>query len=331
MTKELKLLENLKALTHFTPYVGANALQATAETVQIGAPIYDGEDYTAEVDALLATMATGNADVLAARQSFGAAIAEPIQQLIPYVEQFDRFFMPQTIGDTEDNLVAVEDITNSAYQSHPRSEIIFNEPGYRYTRPSWSTFQTGFKISWNTLRFSGWNILARQMNYTAWELAKKRDTAAKAVVDAAIPTNHKLTVTGGLTKAAIDEVIRRSNQIGFPVKGVIINPGRLMEMQGWTWGATGFFIPQNVAQELLDNLWYGNYGQLKWYASPHAPYSTVYLYGDASQIGWHQRKGSPRNDTQVDVLQGEDDYMYRDSYHAWYIQTGLALWDITIV
>lgn len=328
MTKELKLLENLKAITNFKPMSGANALQATAETLQIGNPIYEGMDYTSDIDALLASLAKGDQDVLAARQSFGAAIAEPIQMMIPYVEQYDRFFMRQTIGDTEDNLVAVEDITNSAYQSHPRSEIIFNEPGYRFTRPTWSHFQTGFKISWNTLRFAGWNILARQMNMTAWELAKKRDAAAKVVLDAAVPTGHKLTVTGSMTKASVDEVIRRSNQIGWPVKFAVINPGRLMEMMAWTWVMPN--IPLGVAQELVDNLYYGSYGQLKWFAHPYAPYSTIYFSTDPSQVGWHQVKGSPRNDTQVDLIQGEDQYMYRDAYHSWYIPNGLGLWTVTI-
>lgn len=330
MTKELKLLENLKAITKFTPYHGANALQATAETLQVANPVWDGQDYTGEVDALLAQLATGSADVLAARQQFGAAIAEPIQYMIPYVEQYDRFFMQQTIGDLEDNLISVEDITNSAYQSHPRSEIIFNEPGYSFTRPSWSTFQYGFKISWNTMRFAGWNVLARQMNTAAWELAKKRDAAAKVVLDAAVPTGHKLTVTGEITKTSVDEVIRRSNQIGWPVKFAVINPGRLMAMQTWTWGGTGFQLPEGVAQQLVDNLFYANYGQLRWYAHPYAPYTRVYFGTDPSQVGWHQQKSSPRNDTQVDLIQGEDQYMYRDSYHSWYIPDGLGLWWVDI-
>ena len=320
----------LSELTYkFNPLFGAQALQASDESLQIGAPLFDGADYTSEIDVLLASLATGSPDVMAQRQGFGAAIAEPIQQIVPYVEQYDRFFMQQTIGDLEDNLISIEDLTNVAYQSHPRAEILYSEAGYRFTRPTFSTFQTGFKIAWPTLRKAGWNVLARKMNYVAWELAKKRDTAAKAVVDAAVPTNHKLSVSGGLSKASVDEVIRRSAQIGFPVKFAVINPGRLMEMQGWNWVMP--HIPDGVSQQLIDNLYYANYAGVSWYAHPYAQMNTVYLAGDPSQIGWHQRKGSPRTDTFVEITQGEDQYAYRDAEHAWHIQSGLALWTVTII
>lgn len=316
-----------KELVKYAPAIGPNALNAS----QDNPAQWSVGEYTADVDALLASLASGSPDVLVARQQFGAAIAEPIMQIVPYVEQYDRFFMQQTIGDTEDNLIGVEDLTNVAYSSHPRAEILYNEPGYRFTRPTFSTYQTGFKIAWPTLRKAGWNILARQMNYVAWELARKRDTAAKAVIDAAVPTAHQLNVSGNvLTKAGVDEVIRKSNQVGFPVRSAVINPGRLMEMQTWTWGGTGMFLPQGVAQELVDNLFYANYGGVKWYAHPYAPVGTVYFFGDPSQVGWHQRKGSPRTDTFVDITRGEDQYAFRDAEHAWYVGSGISLWTITI-
>ena len=317
--------KKLSEVVKFVPAVGQNALTASKESMQLSV----GE-YTADVDALLASLAGSSPEIEAARNQFGAAIAEPIMQIIPYVEQYGRFFQQQTIGDLEDNLIGVEDLTNVAYSSHPRAEILFNEPGYRFVRPTFSTFQTGFKIAWPTLRKAGWNIVARQMNYVAWELARKRDAAAKVVLDAAIPTSHKLTVTGGLTKAAVDQVVRQSNQIGFPVKYAVINPGRLMEMQSWTWGGTGFYLPPEVAKQLVDNLYYGNYAGIQWFANPYAPVNTVYFGGDASQIGWHQMKGSPRTDSFSDMVQGEDLYSFRDAEHSWYIQSGLTLWQIAI-
>ena len=318
--------KKLSELIKYTPVAGANALNAS----QDNPGQWSVGEYTADVDALLASMASGSPDMLAARQQFGAAIAEPIMQIVPYVEQYDRFFMQQTIGDLEDNLIAVEDLTNVAYSSHPQTEIFYNQPGYYFTRPTFSTYQTGYEVPWPMMRKAGWNFLARLMNYTAWELARKRDTAAKAVIDAAIPTNHKLTVTGGLTKASVDEVIRRSNQIGFPVKNAVINPGRLMEMQSWTWGGTGMFLPAGVAQQLVDNLYYGNYGGVNWYAHPYASNTVVYFFGDSSQVGWHQRKGSPRTDSFVDITRGLDQHAFRDAEHSWYVGSGLSLWTVTI-
>jgi hypothetical protein len=318
--------KKLSELIKYTPATGANALNASQDNPSQ----WSVGEYTGEVDALLASLASGSPDVLAARQQFGAAIAEPIMQIVPYVEQFDRFFMQQTIGELEDNLIAVEDLTNVAYSSHPRAEILYNEPGYYFTRPTFSTYQTGFKIAWPVLRKAGWNILARQMNFVAWEMARKRDAAAKVVIDAAVPTSHKLNVSGNvLTKAGVDEVIRSAAQIGFPVKNALINPGRLMQMQQWTFTSGVLFDP-GLSKQLIDNLFYSNYGGVNWYAHPYAPVDTVYFFSDPSQIGWHQRKGSPRTDTFVDITRGEDQYALRDAEHAWYVGAGLGLWWITI-
>lgn len=291
----------------------------------------DGLD-TRTVDKMLSDIAVaGGANVLEARQGFAAAVVEPIQQIIPYVEMYARFFQNVHYDYGEDNKLPVEDgLVAVAYASHPQTGIEYVRPGYKFTRPTFSTWTTGVKVNWNMMAHAGWNVLARQMNIAAWEMAKKRDAAAKAVIDSAMLSSHQLSVSGSLTKAAVDEVIRRSNQIGFPVKFAVINPGRLMEMQGWTWGGTGFFIPQGVAQELVDNLYYGNYGGVKWYAHPYASNTRVYFGGDPAQIGWHQEMGSPRNDSAIDIDLGIDKYALRDSYHAWYVGSALSLWHIDI-
>lgn len=290
----------------------------------------DGYD-VATVNQMLARLVGTGANILAERQAFAAAAVEPVLKIIPYVEMYNRFFMQVNYQQGEDNALPVEDhLVAVAYSSHPQTGIQYVKPGYLFTRPTFSTFTTGVKIPWNTMAKAGWNVLARQMNYAAWEMAKKRDTAAKAVIDAAVPVTHQMSVTGSLTKTSVDNIIRGSNQIGFPVRFAVINPGRLMEMQSWTWGGTGFFIPQNVAQELIDNLYYGNYGGVQWYAHPYAPVNTVYFCGDPATVGWHQTKGTPRNDSAVDIDLGVDKYAYRDAEHSWYIQSGLSLWTLTV-
>ena len=318
MTNELKWTKALK----FNSLAGSQVLNASESNVQLSS------DYTDQIDALLAQMSAGGEGALAARQQFGASIAEPIQQIIPYVSQFDRFFMGQNIGDTEDNLIAVEDLVNIAYESAMSSEVKYNQPGYRFVRPTWTYFQTGFRLQWQTLRKAGWNLLGRQMNYVAWELARKIDAKAKTVLDAAIPASHRLSVSGSMTKAIVDQVIRQSAQIGFPAKNALINPGRLMEMQQWTW-----IMPQisnEVGKELVENLFYGRYGGVNWYAHPYAPVDKVYFFSDPSQIGWHQTKGSPRTDTQVNITTGEDLYAMRSAEHAFYVGAGIGLWSVTV-
>jgi hypothetical protein len=317
-----------KWFTHvkYTPFQGNLATQASAGEVDTQWTT-DTKD---EMNAMLAQLSAGSgADFRADQLRFIASIAEPIQTIIPYVEQFDRMFQHQNIGMLEDNLIGVEDIVNIAHTSHPRTEIFYNEPGYYFTRPTFTTFTTGFRMPWTLAARAGWNVLARQMNYITWEIARKRDSAAKAVIDAAIPSSHALSVTGNMTKAGVDEIIAKSASIGFPVKAAVLNPGMLMKMQGWNWGGSGFFVPQGVAQDLINNLYYGSYGGIQWFANPNAPLHTAYFFASPAQVGWHQTKGTPRTDNDIDIHLGVDYYAYRDALHAWYVGTGLGIWSIT--
>jgi hypothetical protein len=304
--------------------VGANAMTASRESFD---DLYvDGIERTT-VDQLLAQLAANGPTTLEARQQFAAAVVEPIQQIIPYVELYGRFFQNVGIDYLENTLIPVEDIVNIAYSSHPRTEIAYNEQGYYFATTTYQTWTTGVRIPWNLAAKAGWNVLARQMNYVRWEMARKRDAAAKVVVDAAVPTAHKLSSTGTISKAGVDEVLRKSAQIGFPVTQALINPGLLMEMQGWTWTMPN--IPVDVAQQLIDNGYYGNYGGIKWFVNPNASTSVVYFAGDPAQIGWHFTRGTGRNDSAIDVDRGEDRYALRDAEHAWYVGSGLSLWQIT--
>jgi len=320
-----KVFNYLKA----RPVTGRNAM--TAGKNEIDWYFGEGGPSAQTVDQLLA-MASGNTrDALAARAEVAAAVVEPIMQIIPYVELYDRFFMQVQYQYGEDNALPLENrLTSVAYASHPNTGVEYVTPGFLFVRPTFSTWTTGTKIPWNLMQRAGWNVLSRQMNYLAWEMARKRDAAAKAVIDAAIPSTHKMTSTNGLVKSAVDNVIRGSNQIGFPVKIGLINPSRLMEMQSWTWGGTGFFLPPDVAHDLVDNLYYGQYGGVKWFAHPNVPVNTVYFGGAPEQIGWHQTMGTPRNDSAVDITLGSDLYTLRDADHAWYAASGLSLWSITI-
>lgn len=283
-----------------------------------------------ELDQLVKSLTGNGPDVVAARNGFLAAAVEPIFQIIPYVEVYDRFFMQMGLDPLADNRLPLEDLVGIAYSSHPQAGIFYSKPGYLWTRPTFSTYQGGTYINWDLVAKAGWNVLARALDYVSWDLARKRDAAAKVVIDAAIPTSHKLTSTGALNKAGVDEVIRKSNQIGFPVKMAIINPGRMMDMATWTWGNTGVFLPFGVTQELLDSLMYSNYGGLRWYASPNVPATDVYFAGDPNTVGWHQTRGTPRQDSAIDIDRGIDKYALRDAEHAWYIPHALSLWHIAI-
>jgi hypothetical protein len=82
----------------------------------------------------------------------------------------------------------------------------------------------------------------------------------------------------------------------------------------------------------VNNLFYGQYGGVNWYASPNAPANKVYFGGLPEQTGWHVLKGSGRSDSDVDITAGVDLYTVRDPLHAWYVgNSGLNLWSLTII
>ncbi len=311
------------------PRVGANVMNAADMSLDM---YLDGSaEDRATVDQMLASLAGNGPDVTAERNSFIAALAEPILQMVPYATLYDRFFMPLTIDQREDPALPVEDhLVGVGWASHMQTGVQYVRPGYLWYRPSFNMWTSGIEIPWNLLAKAGWNVLARQMNYTVWDLAKKQDAAAKTVIDNAIPASHQTSVATTLTKAAVDNVLIESSKIGFPVKQALINPGILMSMQSWTWGGTGFFIPPERAQELLDNLFISTYGNIKWYASPYVPTNKVYFGGDPNQVGWHETRGTPRNDSAIDITEGIDKYTIRTAEHAYYAQSGLSLWSITI-
>jgi hypothetical protein len=283
---------------------------------------------TQELDDMVKRLAGSNPDLLADRQAFSAGIIEPIQQIIPYLELYNRFFMQVQYDWGEDPKIPVEDLVNVSYATDRSGSIFYNKPGYYFTRPTWSTWTSGITMPWNLAAKAGWNVLARQMNYVAWDLARKRDAAALAIINAAVPAAHVVAATTAITKANVDAVIKGSHQIGFPVKFAVVDPSVLMNMMAWTW-----VMPQTsneVGKQLVDNLYYGQYGGVNWFTSPNASTSTVYFGGDPTQVGWHQQEGTPRNDSAIDITLGVDNYTFRDANHSWTIGSGLSLWEITI-
>ena len=307
------------------PRIGENALNASAESA-----FWEVDDaYRPRLDALIRQVAS-NGDA-ALRSRFLAGITPPIMQIIPYVSLYDRFFVPKTYGTAEDIQHTTDTVINVVYESHRQAEVQFNQPNLLFTSPTLTTFNTGFRVPWDQLELataSGWDILEKQMNQCMWELARKRDVKAKAVLDTAIVPAHNLTHTGGLVKSTVDYIVRKSNEIGFPVKQAVINPGRLQEMQAWTWTMPN--IPEDVARQLIFNFYVGNYGGIDWFVNPNAVADTVYFGGSPEQIGWHDMKGNERTDRDTDITKGDDYVTIRDRQHAWTVQVALTLWKINI-
>ena len=289
-----------------------------------------GADYSAtEVDNLLAPLATGGSKD--DHELVAAQITEPIQQVVPFVESYSPvFFEDRGYGEIEDNSIPVEDLPTMAFQTHQDGAVLYTRAGYSFTRPEWTTWDTGIEVPWKMLKKAGWNFLARQMQYATWELARKRDAAAKAVLTAAIPTVYRYTVSGGkLTKTALDAVIKAKSSIGFPVRRVLINSGTIMDMATFTW-PTGLYLPDGEARELIRNLYIGNYGGCDFYINPFVPADYVYFGGMPNEIGYHQTMGAVTAASDVDITNKIDKHAIYDCDHAWYVGNAWTLASLQI-
>ena len=288
-----------------------------------------------DVDELLQnTLKEYKGDLKAQQQVLAQTIVEPIQQVVPYVEMFDMFFVNVNYGDLEDNAVPIEDTVALAWETHADSSAEFVRVGsITWSRPSLQMWDYGIAVPWDGQRFIGWNFLARQMKRAAEALAKKRDAVARYTLDAAI------TATGGhypgtgalLTKAVVDAIVKGSSAIGFPVTRALINTGTVTDMATWLPSTVLAQYPQAVGEEILTNLYFSNYGGIEWFANPYAPTGYVYFGGQPDQIGWHQTKGSIRTVSDVDIVYNRDLHKVLDAYHGWYVGNAWTLWRLTLI
>ena len=296
---------------------------------KIGNDLKASKSYMEQTEALLAEMGRGWSldDHLALAQ----AITEPIMKIVPYVEMYSgTFFMQRTVGDDEDPRIPVEDVVSIAWETHMDGSARPVRAGFQWTRPEFKTFDTSMEVPWNLMRKAGWNVFARQMRYATWNLARKRDEIAQNVYIAAVLPSHVTTISGGaLTKAAVDTVIKGAKDIGFPVMRALCNPGTLADMTDFVW-PVGVYLPSGRVEQLIRTLVIQDYGGIEWHVNPNFPTNRVRFGGLPEQIGWHTRRGTVRNTSQVEARKKLDFYLIEDQEHNFYVGNDLSLWEIRI-
>lgn len=270
----------------------------------------------ADVNTFLSRFGPGGGASMAEREGLVASLLEPIYIVIDYVEMYGMFFQEQPVADGEDWKVPIEDIVVLAWETSPDQAVLYTRPGYSFSRPSFKSFDTGIEINWDTMSKAGWNVLARAMKYAAMALARKRDELLRGVLVAGILASHEYNVAGGtITKASIDQILIAQATSGFPVTQALINPGIMMGMGAFTWGNTSFFLPPEVANELLRTLLFMNYGGVAWYTNPLAPTTEVIFSGAGTTLGWHLVRGSMKTASDVDITQKVDRHAMYDAEH----------------
>jgi len=267
------------------------------------------------------------------RKALVMALREPIDYAVQYISWTEPFFMRETYGPTEDNKYPLEaGLQPVALQTSHLGQVTFNEANFYWTRPEFEQWATGVKFPWKVLERAGWSVSTRLMQRASDALARIVDTAAVAVINAAIVAAGNVSVDAGgiLQQATVDAIIKAHETAAQPLVAVHINRGDIVDLATWAGGplAAGN-MPQSIAEELLRNLHFGNYGAMQWTGSSFVPAGYCYLRGLNTQIGVHQVKGSTRTDSDTDITRGIDFTTIRTADHAWSIVAAYFLHRIT--
>jgi hypothetical protein len=300
-------------------------------TINAGQEVNASDAYS-QVDALLARLSRGafedNGDSMGDHRLLAAAMTAPIEQAIPYVSWTGGFFMDAVYGELEDNRLPTEDIVVMAWLTHGDGEVLFTRPGIGFVRPDFQDWDTGIELPWKTLAKAGWNVSERMMRRATEALARKIDTAAKAILDAACvgTTSHASTVAGGsMTKAAVDAVIKYQTSLGYPPTRVVLNSARAVDMSGWTGGVFSQKLPDARIEELMRTFFIGTYGGANWYTNPFIPQNYIYFAGPPENLGYHQIRGSVQSRSDVNIVKKFDLHTMQTAEHAWYIGNAYSL------
>jgi hypothetical protein len=291
-----------------------------------------------QVNSYLARFGPGAGADNAERAALIAAVMEPIAQVVDYMEMYSIFLVPWQIGDTEDPRIPVEDIVTLAWETHEDSEVLYLRPGFLWTRPDFTRFDTGVEIHWETIAKAGWNVLARQMKRAAEALARKRDEFLHgALINAMLPANVVTVAGGTITKASVDSVLKAAATIGFPMTTALVNPGIMMGMGNFNWTNStssapnpGLLLPPDVANEILRTLMFLDYGGVKWYTNPFAPVTEVLFSGAPANTGYHQTRGDVKSASDMDITEKVDRHAIYDQEHAAFIQNAYNLRQLVI-
>lgn len=294
--------------------------------------------YHTALDAIQELMRkTGLSDRREDHELMAQGVREPIRTLARYKQWTNIFFVDWALGPAEDNRIPLDNPIGSAFISSPEGRPQYITPGVQqYTRPNFFETKAGLQIFWAQLRTAGWPILQRRMEEAADDLARRLDVKARAILDAAIATasGHRTSISGGsLTKAGLDSVLKSAAQIGFPIVQAAINPGRLMDMTGWTQGSTSaiphFFAPESAREQVFRQLWADGYGNIRWFISHSVPMNSVYLSGDPAAVGYHQNHGQAQSASDIDIDLGLDKHVVRQE-DAYYVGNQYNLWEVFI-
>lgn len=279
---------------------------------------------------------TGLSTTKQAHELMGAGVREPIRQLARYKEWGFYFFQDWPVVPGEDNRIPIDHPISTVFITSPEARAYAITPGSQlWVIPSFFEVKGMLRMPWRLLQTAAWPILQRRLEEVSDDMARKRDTAARAALLATVTASgQSVNSTGSkLNKVAVDTVIANAIAIGFPMMQMAINPARLTDMAGWTNGSTTalpfFWGPDSKREEIYNKLYADGYAGLRYVLSYNIPANEVWFSGDPVELGYHQMYGPAQSASDVNIEDGVDLHVVRED-HSFYVGNMYNVWKIAI-
>ncbi len=285
----------------------------------------------ADINELLRrTGASGNREEHVA---MAAAIIGPIKQVADYNEWTRGLFTVRPVTPGEIIRIAVTKPSVIALSTSVNGEVLFTRPNRSYSTIDYQSMDTGIEVGWDDLRAAGWNMMSGLIKEAGEVLARKRDTAGKAILDAAITlASHSTNSTGGvLAKSVVDAVFKSAASLGWKIQNVVINSGTIMDMTNWVMPSNSMWeMPTEMGQDIVRQGYVSNYGGATWTAFQSAPSTEVYFTASPEDMAaYHFSLGETREAQDIDIRKRVD-LMTWDEANGYYLGNPYAIWKIAI-
>lgn len=288
---------------------------------------------TSDQREMVSKLIAGVMDRRYSHSTFARTLFGPVRTTAVYKSWTqDLFYTARVPMGGDHPRVAISDYVGLAFMTSPDGTMTYVRPGHRYVRPTFQMIKAGMEIGWYDMASAGWDMLSYHIGETGEEIARKRDTMAQTVLDAAISAGNTVTSPSRMSKSAVDWVIRQAATNKFPVDRAIINPATALDMSDWQSPSNWLWstLPERYGDQVIREGYVSNYGGLTWIIHPEAPAATVYFSGPPQASGqYHFEYGDPRSDSAEDIDNGRTRYAFREQ-HGYLIQGGMALYKISI-
>lgn len=277
---------------------------------------------------------TGASGRRADHEAMAAAVIGPIKQVADYQEWTKGIFAPHPVADGEIVRIALKRPSVIVLNTSLNGEVLFTRPRLKYTTIEYQSMDTGIEVGWDDLKGAGWNVMEDLIVEAGQALARKRDAARVAVLDAAaVLSSHDEESTGlVMAKSVVDGIFKEAAQLNWKIQSVYVNSGTIMDMADWALPATTMWeTPPEMGAQIVKQGYVTGYGGANWMAYPEVGATYVYLLASPSDMGALSfSPGTVREAHDINIKNRTDLFTW-DETNSTYLGNPYAVWRIHIV